>query len=403
MSPFRTSWFAALLPSATTVTRTEQVRASAGALLALGLTAFLCSLLSKDVGTWLVGPMGASAVLLFCLPASPLAQPWPVIAGNTLSAIVGVACAMHVDSLLLAAPLAGGLAIAAMFALRCLHPPGGAVALTAVLAWPGIHEMGFSFALLPVATNSALMVAGALLYNNLTGRRYPHSQQPSAQNVHDTRDEAPTARLGFTSADLDAVLARYGQVLDVSRDDLEDIIVATESHAYGRRFGVITCGAIMSKDVVTLEFASELGEAWRLMRHHRLHALPVLNRARRVIGMVSQSDFLAHSDLDDPATLGSRLRKFLVASGNTHSEKPEVVGQIMTSKVVTARVDTPIVDLVPIMADSGLHYIPVVDAENRFAGMVTQSDLVAALYQSRLGGDAAGGVKRSEILRTTKA
>jgi CBS domain-containing membrane protein len=383
MSTQRPSWFTAFLPSATSVTRTEQLRASCGALLALGMTAFLCSLIDANVAAWLVGPMGASAVLLFCLPASPLAQPWPVIAGNTLSAVVGVTVAQQIDSVLLGAPLAGGLAIAAMFSLRCLHPPGGAVALTAVLAGPAVLEMGYRFALIPVALNSALMVGGAILYNNLTGRRYPHSQQ-SAPSVHATADPAPTARLGFTSADLDAVLAEYGQVLDVSRDDLEDIIVATESHAYSRRFGVITCGAVMSKDVVTLEFGTSLAEAWRLMRHHRVHALPVINRARRVIGIVSQTDFLAHSDIGDPATIGKRLREFIGKTGTTHSEKPEVVGQIMTPKVVTAKLDTPIVELVPLMADSGLHHIPVVDGENRFAGIVTQSDLVAALYQSRL-------------------
>lgn len=383
MPTHRPSWLSAFLPSASSATRTEQLRASCGALLALGLTAFLCSLIEADVASWLVGPMGASAVLLFCLPASPLAQPWPVIAGNTLSAVVGVTVAHHVDSVLLAAPLAGGLAIAAMFSLRCLHPPGGAVALTAVLAGPAVMQMGYRFALLPVALNSALMVTGALIYNNLTGRRYPHSQQPQ-QNAHATADPAPSARVGFTSEDLDAVLAQYGQVLDVSRDDLEDIIVATESHAYSRRFGVITCGAIMSKDVVTLEFGTSLLEAWRLMRHHRVHALPVINRARRVIGIVSQTDFLAHSDIGDPATIGKRLRELLSKSGVTHSEKPEVVGQIMTAKVVTAKLDTPIAELVPLMADSGLHHIPVVDDENRFAGIVTQSDLVAALYQSRL-------------------
>jgi CBS domain-containing membrane protein len=384
MSTHRSSWLSGFLPSATAVTRTEQVRASAGALLALGMTAFLCSRLDANMAAWLVGPMGASAVLLFCLPASPLAQPWPVIAGNTLSAVVGVTVAQHVDSVLLGAPLAGGLAIAAMFSLRCLHPPGGAVALTAVLAGPAVMQMGYRFALLPVALNSALMVVGAILYNNLTGRRYPHSQQPAAQNTHATGDPAPSTRLGFTSADLDAVLAAYGQVLDVSRDDLEDIFNATEAHAYSRRFGVITCGAVMSKDVVTLEFGTSLAEAWRLMRHHRVHALPVINRARRVIGIVSQTDFLAHSDIGDPATIGKRLRDFLGKSGTTHSEKPEVVGQIMTPKVVTAKLDTPIAELVPLMADSGLHHIPVVDGENRFAGIVTQSDLVAALYQSRL-------------------
>ncbi len=384
MSTLRTSWLAALIPPATTASRPEQLRASIGALIALGLTGFLCSLLNHDMASWLVGPMGASSVLLFAVPASPLAQPWSVIGGNTVSALVGVATVHFIHDPLLAAPVAGGAAIAAMFALRCLHPPGGAVALTAVLGGAAVSAMGFRFALIPVMLNSVLMVSGALVYNNLTGRRYPHGQHAGVQHLHATADAAPSARLGFTSEDLDAVLKRYGQVLDVSRDDLEEIIVATESHAYGRRFGVITCGAIMSKDVVSLEFATELGEAWRLMRHHRVHALPVLNRARRVIGIISQSDFLAHSDLGDPVTLGARLRQFIGRTLTTHSDKPEVVGQIMTSNVTTAKVNTPIVELVPLMADTGLHHIPVVDAENRFAGIVTQSDLVAALYQGRL-------------------
>ena len=392
MSTSASGWLAALLPPATNASRTEQWRASVGALLGLGLTGFLCSLLHHDVASWLVGPIGASAVLLFCLPASPLAQPWSVIGGNTIAAVVGVTCAQHLGSPLVAAPVACALAIALMFVLRCLHPPGGAIALTAVVAGPAVLEMGYRFVLVPVAINSVLMVGAALLYNNLTGRRYPHRQQAAPQHQHATADINPSARLGFTSEDLDAVLARYGQVLDVSRDDLEDIIVATESHAYARRFGVITCGQIMSCDVVTLEFATELGEAWRLMRHHRVHALPVINRARRVIGIVAQSDFLAHSDMGDPATIGTRLRNFLGRSGRTHSEKPEVVGQIMTPKVTTAKIDTPIVELVPLMADSGLHHIPVVDGENRFAGIVTQSDLVAALYQSRLAETAQASV-----------
>ena len=68
----------------------------------------------------------------------------------------------------------------------------------------------------------------------------------------------------------------------------------------------------------------------------------------------------------------------------THSDKPEVVGQIMTTRVKAAHLDTPIVELVPLMANSGFHHIPVLDAENRFVCIVTQSDVIAALYQSRL-------------------
>jgi CBS domain-containing membrane protein len=81
----------------------------------------------------LVAPMGASAVLLFAVPASPLAQPWSIVGGNLVSATVGVACATWISDLVDAAALAIALAICAMFALRCVHPPSGAVALTAVL------------------------------------------------------------------------------------------------------------------------------------------------------------------------------------------------------------------------------------------------------------------------------
>jgi CBS domain-containing membrane protein len=271
-----------------------------------------------------------------------------------------------------------------MFYLRCLHPPGGAVALTAVLGGPVVHAAGYQFALWPVGLNSLLLALAALVFNNLTGRRYPHTQQSALTNVHATRDPVPTARLGFTKADLDAVLARYGQVLDVSRDDLESIILETEVEAYGRRFGVITCGAIMSVDAVTVEPGMALADAWRQMRHHRLHALPVLNRARRVVGIVAQGDFLHHAGLDDYQTLGERLRALVGHVLKARGDRPATVGEIMTSHVTTVRRDEPIAELVPLMSNSGLHHIPVVDDEGVFVGIVSQSDVLAALYENRL-------------------
>ena len=379
---------AALLPAPGHTSFRERARACGGAMLALLATGLLSRYLlpHEPSHIFLVGPMGASAVLLFCLPASPLAQPWSVIGGNVVSGLVGAACVRWLGDTLPLAALAVSLAIAAMFVLRCLHPPGGAVALTVVMGGPALHAAGFEFALVPVLVNSLMMVAVAMAYNNLTGRRYPHLQQPAHAQPHATQDPPPTMRLGFKPEDLDAVLKQYNQVLDVSRDDLEAIFLQTELRAYQRRFGVIACGDIMSKDVATAEFGTALDDAWRAMRAHKVAALPVLNRARRVIGLVTQGDFLDRSGLDDYAGVRRRLRRFLRRSGVTHTEKAEVVGQIMTARPALARLDTPITELVALMADSGFHHIPVIDGEQRFAGIVTQSDLVAALYESRLAG-----------------
>lgn len=388
------AFFDRWLPSRTTASGAEQLRAAVGALCGLLITAVVSHFLLEPSGAaiFIVAPVSASAVLLFALPASPLAQPWSAIGGNVVSGLVGAACVRWFGDSLpmpLLCGLATGLAIAAMFAMRCLHPPGGAVALTTVIGGPVVHAAGFEFALLTVLVNTSLLVGVAIVYNNLTGRRYPHTQQAAHPNPHGTADAVPTVRLGFKPEDLDAVLKQHDQVLDISRDDLESLFMQTEQRAYQRRFGIISCADIMSRDIVSAEYGTGLEEAWQLMRRHQVAALPVLNRARRVIGIVTQTDFLDHGGLDNYGDIRQQLRRFLRKSGVTHTEKAEVVGQIMTGHPTTARLDTPIVDLVPLMADSGFHHIPVVDAEQRFAGIITQSDLVAALYESRFAEAAA--------------
>ena len=57
------------------------------------LTGWLSQQALGDMDPWFIAPMGASAVLLFLLPASPLAQPWAILGGNLVSALIGVSCA----------------------------------------------------------------------------------------------------------------------------------------------------------------------------------------------------------------------------------------------------------------------------------------------------------------------
>jgi CBS domain-containing membrane protein len=86
---------------------------------------------------WLVAPLGASAVLVFAVPASPLTQPRSLVIGNMLSAAIGLTLGMLLGDPLIAASLAVGLAIAAISLARCLHPPGGACALLCALGAAG--------------------------------------------------------------------------------------------------------------------------------------------------------------------------------------------------------------------------------------------------------------------------
>lgn len=271
----------------------------------------------------------------------------------------------------LGAGLAGALAIAAMLSLRCLHPPGGAVALTAVLGGPAVSKLGFGFALWPVAANSCLMLLLALVFNNLAQRRYPH--HPGLQaHPHRTADPLPSARLGFSSDDLDAALAAHGELLDISKDDLEDILTRAQLRADRRKWGDVRCSDIMSRDVVQIGPDDTLDAAWGLLARHKIKALPVVAGSGVLVGIVSLHDF------------------FLGHSAPTSRQAPAMstarrVADIMTRKVRMARPEQPMVDLVALFSDGGLHHMPVVDAQERVVGMITQSDLVAALFKTGVG------------------
>jgi len=371
------SWLRAFKPVRMAVDGRERLRVTVGAFLGILFTAIVCHMAGLTAqATWIVAPMGASAVLIFGVPASPLAQPWAVLAGNTVSAVVGIACARWIGSVDVAAGVAVGLAIALMFALRCLHPPGGASALLMVMA--GVTD--FHAALAPVMLNSLLMVAAGLAWNNATGRRYPHAQGPGSAGA-----------TAATQHDLDAALARYNQILDVPRDDLLALIGQTRLAGYQRMLAQTRCADVMSSNVVTVSFGTSLQDAWQLLRDKRIKALPVVDRVNRIVGILTLADFLNSADLDLHEGFESKIKKLIRWSSTVNSSKPEVVGQIMTRRVRVARAENPLVDLVPLFGSTGHHHIPIVDEDNRLVGILTQSDLVAAVFRAEQGEMAGAG------------
>jgi CBS domain-containing membrane protein len=204
----------------------DRLLACAGAVIGIGLTALLSAWLLKGGGYLpvLVAPIGASAVLLFAVPSSPLAQPWSIVGGNMISALVGVAAARLVADPAFAAALAVAGAILAMSLCRCLHPPGGAAGLTAVIGGAAVAKAGWLFPFVPVAFNSALLVAAGWAFHRFSGHSYPH--RPA-------RAVAPLLH----REDIDRALAEIGETFDIAREDLDDLLSRAEGHALRRQGG----------------------------------------------------------------------------------------------------------------------------------------------------------------------
>ncbi|MCD1635131.1 HPP family protein, partial [Martelella mediterranea] len=123
----------AIGPAMAPISLRESIRAGLGATLGLVIVGLfvLAPTVDLRLGLYLVAPFGATSVLIFAVPNSPLAQPWSAIVGNTLAAIVGVAVCLTVSEPSLRVALAVGIAIALMSLARAVHPPAGAVAMTA--------------------------------------------------------------------------------------------------------------------------------------------------------------------------------------------------------------------------------------------------------------------------------
>ncbi|MBM3115213.1 HPP family protein [Jeongeupia naejangsanensis] len=361
------------VPPPPTVGHLERWRAVGFALLAILICGLVThALLGPALLPWLVASMGAASVIIFAMPSSPVGQPWALVGGQMVSALIGVASLRWLGPWLpleLVAALAVALSIAAMLYARCLHPPGGATALTAVFGGDAVVHLGFGFVWMPVLVNALILLAVALIANNsVRGRRYPLAR--AQENPHGTRDPVPTARVGLREADLDAAMRELGEMVDVSAEELGNIVARAERHAYARQWGELDCSQLMSRDLVTLPCGALASEAWALLRRHRIGALPVIDpETGRIAGVVALVDFLKHIEADNELALPQ------------HRHPGLKVDSLMSRDPVTVSQATPVHELVPLMADRGLHRLPVVDDDGRLVGMVTQSDLIAALSQ----------------------
>lgn len=225
----RRIWNARFAPLLAGGSLPDRLVACLGALVGVLLAALTYREVSPFPAPLLAAPIGASAVLVFAVPASPLAQPWSVVGGNTISLIIGIAVIALLPHQPLAAAPAIALAILAMSLTGCLHPPGGAVALSTVLAAPAFTAEGIAAFAAPILINSVLLVALGWAFHRYSGHSYPHRPVPVKW-----REATPAPPAAIAMEDVDRALADLGETFDVAREDLVLLLARAEAHAAER-------------------------------------------------------------------------------------------------------------------------------------------------------------------------
>lgn len=159
---------------------TEMLLTFIGAFAGLAAVGFLESLpdtVSSALHPSIIASFGATAVLIYGSPSSPLAQPVCVVFGNVVSALIGVSISKVIglmpydmqispNTVIIGSALAVALSTVAMQYLRVLHPPGGATAFIAVIGDEHIKQHGYYYVISPVLLGNVVLIFLAALINN---------------------------------------------------------------------------------------------------------------------------------------------------------------------------------------------------------------------------------------------
>lgn len=371
MSVMQTMW-QRLGPVASRPSWKELVRASIGAGLGLALAGILVGLVEHFFPNtlFLFAPLGATAVLVFAVPSSPLAQPWNCVVGNTVPALYTLlllwAFPMLSQTSLAALAVAG--AIALMLLLRALHPPGGAVALLTVLAASQMAPLGWHL-LVPMAVLSGVLAAVGVLYHRACGRPYLH-QPPLA-----AKTQRPTTRLALSEQDLEQLLQRFEQSYNLTPEDLGELLAAAEEEAIKRRLSSVSCGTVMSAKLLTVGPQTPLEEVAELFHRHLVKSLPVVDAQGELIGRVLRADLFDWLWQDHRSrqqqNLWQRLR-------SRPSKVQSVAQELMRAPEMSVQEDTPMGDLLHELASHSVQFIAVLRGKT-LVGVITRSDVIRTL------------------------
>ncbi|MER8780218.1 CBS domain-containing protein [Mesorhizobium sp. M1006] len=150
----------------------------------------------------------------------------------------------------------------------------------------------------------------------------------------------------------------------------------------------------MTANVVTVSPDHSVRHAAQIMLDHRISGMPVVDDDSRLVGIVSEGDFLHRSELGPAAISPNEARGYVKG----HSWK---VADLMTSDVVTADEETPIERIVMLMQEHGIKRIPVMRGQ-RLVGVVSRADLLRVVVAAKFDDDTAAGddaIRRSILTR----
>jgi CBS domain-containing protein len=136
---------------------------------------------------------------------------------------------------------------------------------------------------------------------------------------------------------------------------------------------------IMTRSVITIAPDATILEAARTMLQHHVSGLPVVDAAGKLLGIVSEGDFIRRGEIGTPRKRGRWLKVLLGDSAVDYvREHGRRVSDVMTSDPITVTEDATLEEIVDAMETNGVKRLPVMK-DGRLVGLVSRANLMQAV------------------------
>jgi CBS domain-containing membrane protein len=189
----------------------------------------------------------------------------------------------------------------------------------------------------------------------------------------------PTAGMEIKDEDILEAMRAIPGYLDITPGDFKEIYRLAFQHALDRLSRDVTAAEIMTTDVVAVTPDTPVSEVAAAMGRRGVSGVPVVDAEHKVVGVISEQDFLSRLGLKEPRNFMSLVANCLMTTGCvTLPRESALARDLMNSPAMTVAPDTPVRDIAALLTQKGINRVAVTDPAGRLLGLVSRGDIVKA-------------------------
>ena len=197
-----------------------------------------------------------------------------------------------------------------------------------------------------------------------------------SKNPGSEKTEAYCRPVDISDDDIYDAMKEIPGYLDITPGDFKEVFRFAYQHAV-ERLSSVKAGDVMVTEVVSVTRKTPLDQVAAVMARHGISGVPVVEEGERVVGVISEKDFLTRMGEQDTETFMGVVAECLKGLGCVAvSIRGQNAEDIMTSPAVTVNEETSIREIANLLTEKNINRVPVINRKGRLVGIISRADIV---------------------------